>query len=70
MTESEFSPLVVIAFVLVVIGVTIGFTYFVKWFKRDMTQRPTQEALLGRQAEIDADFRKLHPEVEDESSDS
>jgi len=70
MTEREFTTLVVIAFVLVVIGVTVGFTYFVRWFKRDTTIRPTTEALLRRQAEIDAKFRERHPEIDDVSSDS
>ena len=67
MTESQFTTLVVIAFVLVVIGVTICFTYFMKWFKRDTTVRPSREAMLERQAELDAKFRALHPEVEEKN---
>ncbi|MHB8636180.1 MAG: hypothetical protein ACYC96_06885 [Fimbriimonadaceae bacterium] len=70
MTESQFTELVVIALVLVVVGVTVGFTYFVRWFKHDTTVRPTPEALLRRQAELDALFRRNHPEADDETSTS
>ena len=70
LTESQFTTLVVIAFVLVVIGVTVGFTFFVRWFKRDRTYRPTGEEMLRRQAEIDTKFRLNHPDAEEESSGS
>ena len=70
MTETQFDTLVIIAFVVVVIGVTVSFTYFVRWFKRDTTVRPTPEAMLLRQEELDARFRKLHPDTDEESSDA
>ena len=68
MSETEFNTICVIVFVIVVIGVGTGFTYFVKWFKRDTTQRPTPEALLLRHAELEARFKKLHPDVDEEHS--
>ena len=68
MSESQFTTLVVVAFVLVVIGVTVSFTYFVRWFKRDRTIRPPPEALLRHQAEMDDNFRANHPDAEDEES--
>ncbi len=70
MSESEFNIVVVLVFVIVVIGAAVGFTFFFRWYKRDTTAVQTPEALRKRQAELEARFRRLHPDVDAESSGS
>ncbi|HLK13329.1 MAG TPA: hypothetical protein VKT78_00865 [Fimbriimonadaceae bacterium] len=70
MSESEFNIVVILVFVIVVIGAAVGFTFFIRWYKRDTTTVHTPESLLRRQAELEARFRRLHPDAEEESSGS
>ena len=65
MSETEFNAICVGVFIAVVVGVATGFTYFYRWYKRDTTERPTREALLRRQAELEARFKRSHPDAED-----
>ena len=58
----------IIAFVAVVIVVTVGFGYFLKWRRGVITYKPTHEQLAKRAAEIDEKFRKDHPDVDEVAS--
>jgi hypothetical protein len=54
-----------IAFFAVVIVVTVGFRYFLKWRKNVVTERPSHEDLARKAAEIDAKYRAAHPEMDE-----
>lgn len=68
MTEFEFNTVCIVVFVLVVIGVGTGFTYYYKWFKRDIGTKPTAEQLAHRHRELEARFKRMHPDAESEDT--
>jgi hypothetical protein len=56
------------AFVAVVIVVTAGFRTFLKWRRRVIAESPTHEDLARKAAEIDARYRRAHPEIDEDFS--
>ncbi len=65
LTPTQFNLTMVITFILTVIIVTVGFRYFLKWRKRVMTEKPSLEDLAKRAEAIDANYRKLHPDMDE-----
>lgn len=70
MTELQFNALCVAVFVIAVSGSLYGFWRFERWFRSESSTRPTREQLLRRQAELEARFKRTHPNDKGESTDA